>query len=218
MFAGCAVSLTEVTSPHVAKVLEDELGASVSYHPVGEAIIGRARRHAVRLALDLEGERVFYPDFDHVLRWLEVDAEEMRACLFTQPATQLLIIGRTSEAMKRIPRRLRETEEPVNTAYEMMSGRQADLLFAMRRMDRDVAADLVEHSQIESIANDVEWPLLAERLGYRVGYSEAHGLSYRTIEEFGAHADSYDDSALQWIRRIEMAGEMARAMRPFLNA
>jgi hypothetical protein len=98
-----------------------------------------------------------------------------------------------------------------------MSGRRADLLFAIRRMDRNVAADIVEHSHIDSIANDVEWPLLAERLGHRVGYSEAHGLSYRTIDEYGAAADSYDKDALQWIRRIEMAGEMARAMRPFLS-
>ena len=60
--------------------------------------------------------------------------------------------------------------------------------------------------------------MLIESLGYRVGYVEAHGLSYRTLEEFGAEADSYDSDALQWIRRIEMAGEMARAMRPFLNA
>src|SRR5690606_30625826 len=111
-----------------------------------------------------------------------------------------------------IPRRLRETEIPVNKAYQLMSGRRADLLFAIRRMDRDVATAVVKHSQIESIATDVEWPLLAERLGYRVGYSEAHGLFYRTIDEYGATTDSYDEDALQWIRRIEMAGEMARAM------
>lgn len=217
-FSGVAVSLTEATAPEVAQVLEGELGALVAYHPVGEAIIGKARRDAVGLSLRLGGTRVLYSDIDHVLRWIEVDAEELDQCLTSHPAAELLIIGRTKEAMQRIPRRLRETEVPVNKAYELMSGRRADLLFAIRRMDRAVAFDLVAKSEVDSIANDVEWPLLAERLGYRVGYAEAHGLSYRTLEEFGSEADSYDSDAMQWIRRIEMAGEMARTMRPFLNA
>lgn len=42
-FSGMAVSRTEVTAPVVAENLEDELGALVAYHPVGEEIIGRAR-------------------------------------------------------------------------------------------------------------------------------------------------------------------------------
>ncbi|WP_140049033.1 hypothetical protein [Devosia lucknowensis] len=179
--------------------------------------IGKARRDAVGLALRLDETRVLYSDIDHVLRWIEVDAEEMGKCFASQPAAELLIIGRTEEAMQRIPQRLRETEVPVNRAYELMSGRRADLLFAIRRMDRAVAIDLVAKSGVDSIANDVEWPLLVESLGYRVGYVEAHGLSYRTLDEFGAEADSYDSDALQWIRRIEMAGEMARTMRPFLK-
>ena len=70
---------------------------------------------------------------------------------------------------------------------------------------------------IDSIANDVDWPLLAEQLGHRIGYAEAHGLYYRTIDEYGAAADSYDLEPLQWIRRIEIAAEMAKAMRPYLR-
>lgn len=216
-FAGMAVSLTQTTDARVAQVLEDELGASVAFHPTGEAIIGRARRNAVRLALDVDGDRIVYSDIDHILRWMTVDPVEMGACLASCPEAQLLIVGRTRQAMEQVPRRLRETEIPVNTAYELMTGRQADLLFAIRRMDRNVAEDVVAKSGVDSIANDVEWPLLAEQLGYRIGYAEAHGLSYRTIDEYGAAADSYDGDALQWIRRIEMAGEMARAMRPFLE-
>ena len=216
-FCGVAVSLTEATAPELAQVLERELGALVAYHPVGEEIIGKARRDAIGLALRLDGTRVLYSDIDHVLRWIEDDGEELNKCLARHPATELLIIGRTEEAMQQIPRRLRETEVPVNKAYELISGRRADLLFAIRRIDRAVAIDLVPKSGVDSIANDVEWPLLIESLGYRVGYAEAHGLSYRTLEEFGAEADSYDLDALQWIRRIEMAGEMARTMRPFLK-
>lgn len=216
-FAGIAASLTESTDERVARVLEDELGASVKFHPTGEAIIGRARREAVGLALKASPDRILYSDIDHILRWVDLNAGEMASTLDAEPEAQLLIIGRTEQAMRAMPRRLYDTETPVNRAYELMTGRRADLLFAIRRMDRDVARDLVRHSQVETIANDVEWPLLAERLGYRVASVEAHGLSYRTIEEYGAPTDGFDQDPLQWIRRIEMAGEMARVMRPYLQ-
>lgn len=217
LFAGFAVSLTEATDPRIATVLADALGARVAWHPTGEAIIGQARRSAVGLALECGTDQVLYSDLDHVLRWIDIDAVEIASALTTQPEAQMLIIGRTERAMAAVPKRLRDTEMPVNRAYELLTGRSADLLFAVRRMDRAAAGDIVAHARVDSIANDVEWPLLAERLGHRVGYAEAHGLHYRTIDEYGAPADSYDLDPLQWIRRIEIAAEMAKAMRPYLE-
>jgi hypothetical protein len=217
MFYDFAASLTEATDPRVATALAEALGARVASHPTGEAIIGLARRNAVALALEGDADRVLYSDMDHVLRWIDADAAEMGKVLTGQPEAQFLIIGRTPEAMAAVPQRLRDTETPVNRAYELLTGRPADLLFAVRRMDRAAASDIVAHSRIDSIANDVEWPLLAEQLGHRVSYAAAHGLMYRTIDEYGAAADSYDHDPLQWIRRIEMAGDMARAMRPYLK-
>jgi hypothetical protein len=216
LFAGVAVSLTEATDPRLATLLTEVLDARVTWHPTGEAIIGLARRNAVALALECGTERVLYSDIDHVLRWLG-HASEMAELLASQPEAQLLIIGRTERAMAAAPQRLRDTEQPINHTYELLTGRHADLLFAVRRMDRRVAADIVANSRVDTLANDVEWPLLAERLGHHVGYAEAHGLHYRTIEEFGAAADSYDADPLQWIRRLEIAGDMARAMRPYLR-
>jgi len=216
VFDGFAASLTDATDRRVADALAEALGARITRHPNGEAIIGQARRSSVSLALECNTERVLYSDLDHVLRWLEVAPGEMTSVLASQPEANLLIIGRTARAMAAIPRRLRDTEEPVNRAYGLLTGRRADLLFAVRRMDRAAAEDIVANARVDSIANDVEWPLLAEQLGHRVGYAEADGLFYRTIDEFGAAADSYDQDALQWLRRIEIAGEMARAMRPYL--
>lgn len=217
MFSGFAASLTEATDLRVATALTESLGARIDWHPTGEAIIGLARRSAVALALEGDAERVLYSDMDHVLRWIDADPGEMNEMLSTQPEAQLLIIGRTAEAMAAVPQRLRDTESPVNRAYELLTGRAADLLFAVRRIDRAAASDIVAHSRVDSIANDVEWPLLAERRGHRVGYAAAHGLQYRTIDEYGAAADSHDHDPLQWIRRIEMAGDMARVMRPYLR-
>ena len=216
MFGGIAVSLTEATHPRIVEAFET-LGARIAWHPAGEAIIGRARRSAVGLALEFGKSRVLYSDLDHVLRWLSAAPDEMARILGSQPEARLLIIGRTERAMAAIPRRLRETETPVNRAYELMTGLRADLLFAIRRLDAAVGRDIVEHGRVDSIANDVEWPLLAGRLGHRIGYAEADGLSYRTIDEYGEAADSYDQDPLQWLRRIEMAGEMAKAMRPYLD-
>jgi hypothetical protein len=217
MFSGFAASLTEATDPRVAAALSEALGARLAFHPTGEAIIGLARRNAVALALEGDAERVLYSDMDHVLRWIDADRSEMYEVLSAQPEVQLLIIGRTAEAMAAVPQRLRDTETPVNRAYELLTGRTADLLFAVRRMDRKAAGDIVAHSRVDTIANDVDWPLLAEQRGHRVGYAAAHGLTYRTIDEYGAAADSYDHDPLQWIRRIEMAGDMARVMRPYLR-
>lgn len=217
LFAGFAVSLTEATDPRIAAVLTETLDAHIAWHPTGEAIIGQARRSAVGLALECDTDRVLYSDLDHILRWIDIDPAEMAEVLATQPEAQLLIIGRTERAMAAVPRRLRDTEMPINRTYELLTGRSADLLFAVRRMDRGTAKDIVAHSRVDSIANDIDWPLLAERLGHRVGYAEAHGLYYRTIDEYGAAADSYDLEPLQWIRRIEIAAEMAKAMRPYLK-
>jgi hypothetical protein len=217
VFAGLAVSLTDATHPRLERVLFETLGARVIRHPTGEEFIGRGRRGAVGLALEVGVERVLYADPDHILHWLRMAPDELARVLEVQPGIDFLIVGRSPRAFAAVPQRLQQTESPINRAYELLTGRRADLLSAVRRLDGATALDIVHHSRVESFANDVEWPLLAERLGHSVGYVEADGLLYRTIEEFAAPADGYDDQPLQWLRRIEMAAEQARAMRPFLK-
>jgi hypothetical protein len=152
-----------------------------------------------------------------MLHWLNADTGELRSVLTVQPKTGFLIVGRSARAFAAVPQRLQQTEGPTNRTYELITGRRADLLSAVRRLDRAAAQDIVAQSRVDSFANDVEWPLLAEQLGHSVGYVEADGLLYRTIEEFAAAADGYDGEPLQWIRRIEMAAEQAKAMRPYLR-
>lgn len=217
IFSGVAVSLTEATHPDIERVMIEALGARVTQHPTGEEFIGLGRRSAVALSLEFGTERVFYADPDHMLHWLSAVPDELRAVLSVQPEAGFLIVGRSEQAFAAVPQRLQQTEAPTNRTYELITGRRADLLSAVRRMDRDAAHDIVERSRVDSFANDVEWPLLAERLGHVVGYVDADGLLYRTIEEFAAPSDSLDDDPLQWIRRIEMAAEQARAMRPYLQ-
>ena len=216
-FSGVAVSLTEATHPDIERIMVDALGARVTRHPTGEQYIGLGRRTAVALALELGTERVLYADPDHMLHWLNAAPEELKAVLAARPEVGFLIVGRSERAFAAVPQRLQQTEGPINRAYELMTGRRADLLSAVRRMDRAAASDIVAHSQVDTLANDVAWPLLAEQMGHAVGHVEADGLLYRTIEQFAAAADSYDADPLQWIRRIEIAAEMAKAMRPYLQ-
>ena len=217
LFAGFALSLTEATDGRVAAALETHLGASVLRHPTGEAIIGQARRGAVVAALRLAGEAVLYSDFDHLVRWAARDAAEIAHLLADRPALDLLVIGRSPAAFAAEPRRLQETERVVNHIYTLMTGREWDLLFAVRRFSRRGAEAIMAASRIETLANDVEWPLLADRLGLIIGYAAADGLYYRTMEDFAAPADRHDDSPHEWIRRIGFAMDEAAVLRSFLD-
>lgn len=215
LFSGMALSITEATHPEVVAFLEDRCGAHIRRHRVGEDIIGRARRSAVELALEIGAQRVFHADFDTVLRWSETDKAELREVLArTDP---FLIVGRDAGAFAALPQRLQRTEHLVNHIYALMTGQRADLLAAIRSMSRPAARAIVEHAKEEGLANDVEWPLLAARLGFAVTRVEVAGISYRTIEEYGAAADSLDAEPLQWIRRIEFAAGQAQVLRQFLE-
>jgi hypothetical protein len=216
-FAGMAISLTDATHPDVERVMRETLGASIAHHATGEQYIGLGRRSAVALALDHGTDHIIYADPDHMLHWLRDDAGDLQHVLDAQPETAFLIVGRSERAFAAVPRRLQQTEQPINHAYELATSRRADLLAAVRRLTRAAAQDIAAHAKVDSLGNDVEWPLLAEQLGHTVDYVASDGLKYRTIEQFSAAADSYDEDPLQWLRRIEIAAEMARVMRQCLT-
>ncbi|OAM76713.1 hypothetical protein [Devosia elaeis] len=213
VFPAIALNISDATTPEVIAAAR-LLGDRVMIHAAGEAIIGKARRDAVALAAD--GRPVLYADFDHMLRWVEFGPEDLRAVLATTPDVDCLVVGRSERALAAEPRRLRETEALVNHAHALLTGKHWDLMFAIRRLSPAAARLIVERSEVDSLANDVEWPLLVRQAGLRTGYAQSDALFYRTIEEFGAAADSGDDDPLQWIRRLEFAALHASAMRRFL--
>lgn len=215
VFAGIACNISDQTHPEVIRLARD-LG-SVMTHPTGLLTVGRARREAVRLALDLGQRNILYSDFDHMCRWLERDPAELAALLSIEPATDVLIIGRSPRALAAEPARLRETEALVNRTYELLTGRAADLMFAVRRLSRAAAEAIVARSRVDTLANDVDWPLLAERLGFRIGTATSDALYYRTMDEYGAPADTGDGDPANWIARLEFAALHAAAMRAYLK-
>lgn len=214
-FAGIALNMSDTTAPAVAAAAKELLGAAVIAHPQGEETIGRIRRDAVRLALG--HPTILYSDFDHLLRWIEGDPQDLCRVLDGSPEIEFLVVGRSPSALGAEPRRLQETERLVNHVHALLTGEDWDLMFAVRRMSQQAAATVVGESRVDTLANDVEWPLLARRTGLSLGYMESDALYYRTIEEFGAPADTGDGDPLQWIRRLEFAALQATAMRQFLN-
>lgn len=215
MFSHFAFNISEATAPDLINAVRTCLGADVIFHHPDENGIGRFRRDAVRLALPADA--VLYTDIDHLLRWIEFKPDDLYDTLTNRSDADVLVIGRSPRAFAAEPRRLQETERLINHIYALIAGNTWDLLFAIRRMSRRAAELIVAESRVDTLANDVEWPLLARNAGFAVAYAESDALFYRSTEEFGASADTGDDDPLQWIRRVEFAALMASTMRSFLK-
>jgi hypothetical protein len=214
MFSCIALNISDATRPEVVAAVA-ALRARTMTHAASEANIGRFRRDAVALAG--EGQTVLHADFDHLLRWVEFGPADLRRVLATEPEVDFLVVGRSARAFAAEPRRLRESEELVNHTHALLTGDHWDLMFAIRRLSPAAVRLIVSEGRVDTLANDVEWPLLARQAGLRLGYVQSDALFYRTIERFGAAEDAGDDDPLQWIRRLEFAAQHASAMRAFLD-
>ena len=215
IFGGVGVLATESTASEVVTFLESDLGAIVSRAPA-DGRVGRHRRDSVRLALQTDPSTVFYSDLDHLLRWISADRAELRR-IVEQRSADFDVIGRSARAMLSCPARLRATEQPINRIYRLLTGRDWDLMFAVRAISALAAQAVVDMCGEDSIASDVEWPIAIERAGFTLGYREADALSYRIAQDFGASVDDHDDDPRAWIERIEIANLHAKALRRLLG-
>lgn len=215
VFSGIAVNATEPTQEGLLRALRD-IGAAVMTHASGN-VVGESRRNAVALALDTQPDRVLYSDLDHVIRWVESDLDELHAVVTRPDAEDMVVVGRTPTAFARSPARLRETEAIVNRVYTLVTGRDADLMFAIRLLSRATAEAVVMNCMEATIASDVEWPMYAERDGRSVGYVAAEGLDYRTTDDFDTRKDERDADPEAWIHRVNLAAQHLAVMRRFMN-
>lgn len=207
--------VTEPTSDDVAAFLTQELGANITRRPA-DGNVGRHRRAAVELAQSFDAAAILYSDLDHLLRWIGTHTAELTSLLGGNHP-DLLVIGRSAQAMAACPARLRETEKIVNHIYGLATGRAWDLMFATRLMSPRAADVIVSQGREDSMANDVEWPLLVERVGLSVGYEAADGLSYRIAQDFGADADAHDTDPVAWVKRVEITHRHAQVIGQYLE-
>ena len=213
-FSGGGAVVTDRTHPDVVRFLSEQVGWEVCSSE-RDGRVGLHRRLSLDLALRAGAGTALYSDVDHILRWLEAAPAEVATALEADGA-DLLVVGRSDEAMLACPARLRETERLVNHAYSLMTGRPWDVMFGIRRLSGPLARDIVANCTEDSLANDVEWPLFAERTGYRLAYLASDSLTYRLREDLDTEADLHDSDPALWIHRIEIANLHAQVLKRYL--
>jgi hypothetical protein len=91
-------------------------------------------------------------------------------------------------------------------------------MMAARSFSRRAAEAIVNGCAIDSIGNDVAWPLFCEAQGLSVGYVEAEGLTYRTNVDYATDlVDARDGDPHAWAERVLLAAQHVEAMLPYVE-
>src|SRR5689334_19092208 len=142
IFDGLTVFSTDATQDRSLALLTDH-GALVRREPPGHAIglhqLGRPRRHAVELALELDAPYILFCDFDRALHWAEYYPDELAHIVARAGENDFTVLGRTPRAFDSHPRIQRDTETIVNRVYANVSGHAWDVTAAARALSRRAA-------------------------------------------------------------------------------
>ncbi len=217
-FGVVAARATAETHPTSLSLLR-ESGAIVA---TAESDVNRAgwhRREALRMALAHgSSPRVVYMDLDHLLRWIDNDASELDRVLKATAEYDCAVIGRGPRSLAALPERLARTEAIVNHVFRLTTGRSWDVMMAARSFSRRAAEAIVDGCTVDSIGNDVAWPLFCEARGLSVGYAQAEGLTYRTNVDYASDlADARDGDPRAWAERVLLAAQHMEAMLPYME-
>ena len=217
-FGVVAVQATTATHPRTLSQLQ-EGGVVLATAEPDTNMIGRHRREALRMALAHgSSSRIVYMDFDHLLRWIENDASELDRVLRVTAEYDCAVIGRGPHSLAALPERLASTEAIVNHVYRLMTGRPWDVMMAARSFSRRGAEAIVDSCSVDSIGNDVAWPLFCEARGLSVGYAEAEGLTYRTNVDYASDlVDAREGDPRAWAQRVLLAAQHIEAMLPYME-
>ncbi len=214
------VAVRAMTTTHERNLsLLERAGVAFTTTEPDAGQIGRYRREALGLALAHgSSARILYMDFDHLLRWIENDASELDRVLDEAAGYDCGVIGRSPRFFSALPERLAATESIVNHVYRLMTGRSWDLMMAARSLSRRAAGAIVDGCTVDTIGNDVAWPLFCEARGFSVGYVAADGLTYRTNADYAVdRPDARDADPRAWATRVLLAGQHVEAMLPYMD-
>lgn len=216
-FGQIAVAATTGTPTETLDLLRAH-GAVVAINEPDALLIGRHRRQALAIAAE-SGQHVVYLDLDHALRWVENESAELDAVAARARRTDCLVIGRTQAGRDALPRRLRDTEAIVNHVYALTTGRVWDLMMAAHAFSPAAARSVARGCPVDTIANDVAWPLYCDREGFALDYVEARGLTYLTNDGYarGAVDDEKDRDPRLWARRVETAWQHVAEIVPYMR-
>jgi hypothetical protein len=218
-FAGVGALVTTDTHSDVQRLIA-AAGASVVMAESDADAIGRHRRLALQTALENGGgDHFLYIDPDHLLRWLEHAPDEFDRVIAGIAEADCTVIGRAASSFAALPERLARTESIVNHIYGLITGDRWDLMMAARGLSHRAARLIVGRSRVDTIGNDVEWPLLCRSRQLALRYVDAEGLTYRTNRDYAMdRGDSLDDDPLAWVLRVRVANQHIDAMRPYIDS
>jgi len=178
--------------------------------------LGRARRRAVKLALDHQTSHILYVDGDRVLHWVEHYPDELRRMATAILDHDFTVLGRTARAFASHPGVQRDTEGIVNKVFARATGLQWDVGSGSRGLSRRAIEAIDAHCPDDTISVDVTWPLCLRKLGgYRLGYVLAEGLEFETgdgydhqraeTNDYHHWLDNLDNDPQRWAFRLRLA-------------
>jgi hypothetical protein len=196
-----------------------ERGVQVVQRAAAESIetLGLVRIETLRHGLARGGSHLHYCDWDRVLHWAELYADELRDVVAAIGRHDFLILGRTPRAFATHPQMQRDTEALINHVFGLAFGQELDVTAAARGLSRRAAEVLLALEQPEpSLGNDCAWPLvLAREPNMIIGYARTEGLEWETPDRYGdaiaaaggldAWIANYDADPGRWEFRTRLA-------------
>lgn len=165
-----------------------------------------------------DSNNFLYSDPDHIFRWVERNPDDLDRVLGKFSAQDCLVVGRTRQGLAAAPDRLRQTKEIVNHIFSLLTDDSWDLMMAVRCLSRSAAEYLVSNCNVNTLGNDVAWPLLLRKHGFKLDYEEADGLRYETNDVYVNDVeDVLSDDPAAWMLRVYAANQHMDAMRPYLQ-
>jgi hypothetical protein len=230
IFDGLAIYATPDTQERSLALLAEHsalIGREPPGQPAGLQTLGRGRRGALALGLELGAPAILFCDFDRVLHWAECYPAELAHVVAHAHTHDFTVLGRTSRAFESHPRIQRDTEAIVNQAFATLSGRDWDVTAAARTLTRRGAEAIIHGCPDETIGTDVAWPLFAARAGLTLGYIATEGLEFETADRYADEIAALgglerwtaqiDADPRRWIERLEIARIEIEAALPYLD-
>ena len=229
-FAAIAVDASpELHPPTLALLREQGIALSQQARPLshdGVPHLGKARRDAVRLALQQDTPFVMYCDGDRMLHWLDHYPAELASVLDALTQYDFTILGRTPRAFASHPRVQSETEAIINQLYTALSGHGWDITAAARGFSRSAAQAIVDGCHDDTLGVDAAWPLFLQTQGnFQLGYIETEGLEFETAAQqpvavataggVEAWRATLDRDPQAWAFRLSVARIEVESMLPY---
>jgi hypothetical protein len=230
LFAGIAANVSPETHAPSLALLQ---GAGVKMQVErreethdGMPQLGKVRRAALALALQLETPFLMYCDGDRLLHWLANYPSELAAVLARLPAADFTILGRTRRAFASHPAIQYDTEQIINRVYASISGRSWDITAGARGLSRRVAQAIVHGCLDDSTGVDAAWPLFLQRAGhFSIDEIQTEGLQFETADQYpsevaalggeSAWKAQLDATPRHWLFRLRLAHIEVLSMLPY---